>query len=241
MIVAWLLAALGPRQAYPILPVNGEQGSAKTTTTRLLRSLIDPNRVPWRSMPKDERDLMIAAMRNHVLCFDYISRLPGWFSDALCRLSTGGGLATRALYSDADEIAFEATCPSLLNGIGEYINAADLLDRSISVELPRIGREQRRTEQELKSLTEELVPEILGGLLDVVAAGQEPAAYAAIATNANGQLRPMGLRLRAITRVDFRCVPRGVELNQGQGHYLASGVGFRTDPPGLAGSRWLVG
>ena len=31
-----------------------------------------------------------------------------WLSDALCRLATGGGFATRELYSNEDEVIFDA-------------------------------------------------------------------------------------------------------------------------------------
>ena len=38
---------------------------------------------------------MIAANNGWVVALDNISYLPPWLSDALCRLSTGGGFATR--------------------------------------------------------------------------------------------------------------------------------------------------
>jgi hypothetical protein len=52
-----------------------------------------------------------------VLAFDNVSGLPGWISDTLCRLSTGDGFAVRQLYTDHDEVLFEATRPIFLNGI----------------------------------------------------------------------------------------------------------------------------
>jgi hypothetical protein len=42
LTVAWLLAALRPHGPYPLLAIAGEQGSAKTTLTRVLRSLVGP-------------------------------------------------------------------------------------------------------------------------------------------------------------------------------------------------------
>jgi hypothetical protein len=43
LVVAWLLASLRPVGPYPLLAVSGEQGSAKTVLSKLLRALIDPN------------------------------------------------------------------------------------------------------------------------------------------------------------------------------------------------------
>ncbi|MGI8688665.1 MAG: hypothetical protein ACR2M3_08805 [Thermomicrobiales bacterium] len=57
LIVAWLIAAFRPTGPYPILGFRGEQGSAKSTRARMLRSLVDPNAAALRTMPRDERDL----------------------------------------------------------------------------------------------------------------------------------------------------------------------------------------
>jgi len=49
LIVAWLLAALRSGGPYPLLAISGEQGSAKTVLSKLLKALIDPNAAPVRS------------------------------------------------------------------------------------------------------------------------------------------------------------------------------------------------
>ncbi len=97
LVVAWLVAAFRPRGPYPVLVTLGEQGSAKSTRHRALRALIDPNKAPIRSLTRDERDLMIAATNGWCLAFDNLSHLLDWQSDALCRISTGGGFAAREL------------------------------------------------------------------------------------------------------------------------------------------------
>ena len=99
LVVAWLVAALRPRGPYPVLALFGEQGSAKSTTGRLLRDLVDPNSAPLRAEPRDGRDLMIGANNSWCLAYDNLSHIPPWLSDALCRLSTGGGfLAVTAAF-----------------------------------------------------------------------------------------------------------------------------------------------
>ena len=70
LVVAWLLAALRPRGPYPLLTISGEQGSAKTVLSKLLRALVDPNEAPVRALPREERELMIAANNGHLLAFD---------------------------------------------------------------------------------------------------------------------------------------------------------------------------
>lgn len=91
LIVAWLVAALRPAGPYPILLFQGGQGTAKTTNERVVRALVDPSAAPLRTTPRSEHDLFIAADNAHVVALDNISSLQPWLSDALCRLSTGGG------------------------------------------------------------------------------------------------------------------------------------------------------
>ena len=93
LIIAWLLGALRPNGPYTILCLTGEQGAAKTTLARMLRSLIDPNRVPLRAEPREEGDLLITATNGLIVGFDNLSHLSPWLSDALCRLATGGRLS----------------------------------------------------------------------------------------------------------------------------------------------------
>src|SRR5262245_40735693 len=131
LIVAWLLAALRPNGPYPLLAISGEQGSAKTVLSKLLKALIDPNAAPVRSLSREERELMIAANNGYLLAFDNLSGVPAWLSDALCRLASGGSFAVRQLYTDDEEVLFEAARPILLNGIEGVSSRAGLGDRGV--------------------------------------------------------------------------------------------------------------
>ncbi len=168
LAVGWLVGALQPHGPYPVLILHGEQGSAKTTTARVLRGLIDPNAAPERSEPREVRDLMIAAKNGWVCSFDNMSHLPQWFSDAFCRLSTGGGFSARALYTDEDEVLFEAKRPVILNGIEELAVRGDLLDRSLILDLPSVPEEMRRTEADFNEAWENARAALLGAVLDAV-------------------------------------------------------------------------
>ena len=148
-MVAWLLATLRSGGPYPLLAVAGEQGSAKTVLSKLLRALIDPHAAPVRALARDERELMIAAINRHLLAFDNLSSLPAFLSDALCRLASGGSFAVRRLYTDEDEVLFQAARPILLNGIEDVVSRADLADRAIFLTLAPIAEQRRRSEAEL--------------------------------------------------------------------------------------------
>jgi hypothetical protein len=114
---------------------------------------------------------MIAANNAHVLAFDNLSNLPGWLSDALCRLASGGSFALRQLYTDADEVLFQAARPTILNGIEDVVTRQDLADRAIFLAMGSLRDEQRRPEAELWREFELARPRILGALLDAAAHG----------------------------------------------------------------------
>jgi hypothetical protein len=171
LVVAWALAVLRNRGPYPVIVLSGEQGSAKSTFSSMLRLLLDPNTAPLRALPRDDRDLFIAANNGHVLAFDNVSSLPAWISDTLCRLSTGGGFAVRQLYSDQDEVLFDSARPVILNGIEEIVTRPDLADRAVFLTLEPIPEESRRPEAEMRAAFEIERPRLLGVLLDAVAEG----------------------------------------------------------------------
>jgi hypothetical protein len=171
LAVAWALAVLGGRGPYPVLVLSGEQGSAKSTFTAILRALLDPNTAPLRALPSKDRDLFIAANNAHLLAFDNVSGLPFWLSDTLCRLATGGGFAIRQLKTDEDEVLFNATRPIILNGIEDSVARADLADRAVLLQLAPIAEEQRRPEAELWVEFEAERPWLLGVLLDALVEG----------------------------------------------------------------------
>ncbi len=168
LVVGWLVQALSPTGPYPVLCLYGEQGSAKSTLARVLRQLVDPSKAPLRSLPRDERDLIIAAGNSWLVTLDNLSKLDGWLSDALCRLATGGGFSTRELYTDADEVIFDAQRPVLINGIEELAARPDLLDRAIVLQLLALDEKERLTERTFWERFEQARPRILGALLSAL-------------------------------------------------------------------------
>jgi hypothetical protein len=171
LICAWLVQAFNPKGPYPVLTVLGPQGSAKSTAQKILRNIVDPSSVPLRSAPRDEHNLYIDATSGWVIALDNMGSLPGWLSDALCRLATGGGFSTRRLYTDQDQILFSALRPTAVNGIGDVIARPDLLDRALIINLPPIPREERKLERVLEVEVEQMKPGILGALFSAVSAG----------------------------------------------------------------------
>jgi 5S rRNA maturation endonuclease (ribonuclease M5) len=169
LVVAWLIGSFSPGP-YPVMIFQGEQGAAKSTTARALKNMVDPGHSPQRTAPRDIRDLMIFASNSWSLSFDNLSSLKDWLSDGFCRLATGGGLSTRELYSDSDETILYAMRPVILNGIDSLVSRADLADRAILLELPRIENNGRRREVDLWRAFETPQPGIMGAVFNALSA-----------------------------------------------------------------------
>lgn len=169
LYVGWLLGTLRPGYPFPVLVAHGEQGSGKSTLGRLARLLVDPSKVPLKSSPKTDVDLLVSATASWIVTADNVSSLTPAMSDALCRLSTGGGLSKRQLYTDGDEFVLDAMRPCVLNGIEEAAKRSDLLDRAVLIECPVIGDDRRIAEDEFYADFELVRAKLLGALLDAVA------------------------------------------------------------------------
>ena len=168
LLLAWLIGTFMPKGPFPVLILSGEQGSAKSTVARIIRSLVDPSTILLRSLPRNERDLAISAGNSWIMAFDNISHLKPWLSDAICRLATGGGFTTRELYANTEEVLFATTRPVMLNGIGDIATRSDLLDRAIIIVLPTIPNDKRRTEADMQKEFERVCPMSLASLLNAV-------------------------------------------------------------------------
>lgn len=180
LVLAWIIAALRPNGPYPCIAIQGEQGTAKSTMSELLRRLTDPNKALKRVAPKDAQDLFIQGLNNHCILLDNLSGLPAWLSDTLCVLATGGGYATRRLYTDSGECVWSIKRPVILNGINDITSRPDLTERTITLNLQEIAETKRKTEEVFWSKFEDKHPEIFGAILDVYvkALGELPNVHA---------------------------------------------------------------
>ncbi|CAM5790451.1 hypothetical protein CCAE64S_02589 [Castellaniella caeni] len=170
MVLAWLLDCLRPDTPFPVLELVGEQGSAKSTTQSVLRSLIDPNKVMLRGRPKTVEDVFVAAANNWLVSYENLSGLTPEQQDAFCTLATGGGFASRQLYTNGEEHIMETKRPVVLNGIAVVATRPDLIDRVIHVDLPMIAADARRDDADTHAGWERDQPTVFAGLLNLFSA-----------------------------------------------------------------------
>jgi len=168
LILGFLVQALRPSGPYPVLVLYGEQGSAKSTRSEMLKMLIDPSTALLRSTPRNEDDLFVGCYNNWLLAFDNVSYMPQWLSDAYCKISTGGALAKRTHHTNDEETILVAERPLILNGIVEFVTRGDLGSRCLDVRLPVIRKSKRRPKKEVMADFEKDLPAIIAGLFKAV-------------------------------------------------------------------------
>lgn len=98
LVTARLLSCLRPGYPYPILALAGEQGTGKSTLSRLRRLLVDPCGEKGTGLsrpPKDDGHLFAIVTTNHVVAFDNVSSISVDLSDSLSALATGAGQGIR--------------------------------------------------------------------------------------------------------------------------------------------------
>lgn len=166
-VLAFLVECLRPDTPYPVLLMFGGQGTGKSSTHGILRDLFDPNQVNLRAAPKTVEDMWVAARGSHVVSYENLSHLTPAQQDALCTIATGGGTATRTLFTTADETVIQVKRPVMLNGIAAVVTAQDLIDRAVLVELPTVT--SRRTGGAIQAAFEAERPRLVGALLDLFA------------------------------------------------------------------------
>ncbi|MEU2428689.1 hypothetical protein ABZ611_04065 [Streptomyces sp. NPDC007861] len=201
LAVGWLLAALRPSIPRPVAYLTGEQGTGKSTSGQMLAGVIEGARAPLRQAPETLRDLGPTTAAGWVLALDNLSGMPGWLSDALCRIVTGDAQVTRALYTDDDVNVLTYQRPVLLTGIDLGAVRNDLAERMMPLELQPIPRHKRRTAGALWAAYERAHPRILGALLDLAAEVWADLPYAAAELTERPRLADFAELLHALDRV----------------------------------------
>ena len=135
LLVGWLIAAFFKDIPHPILAIFGPPGSGKSFLAKLLVRMCDPSPAPLRSQPQTEEDWHVAAANSWVVALDNLSKVPPWFSDALCKAATGDARVVRKKYSDKTVSVSVIRLPVIFTGIEIGSLRSDLGDRLVMLEL----------------------------------------------------------------------------------------------------------
>ncbi len=169
LITGWLINALWPTGPYPVLFLRGQPGAGKTVTSKILRSLCDPQSASVVNVPREQRDVKSAAANARVLAYDNLGKLSDPLSDAFCALATGAGFGGRKLYTNDSQHVVNYSRPIILAGIEDIVKNNDLLDRCIVCYADK-SMKKHTAEEDLWREFKQCAPQIFGALLDALSA-----------------------------------------------------------------------
>jgi hypothetical protein len=168
LIKCYIVYLFIPHLLKPVLMPHGHQGGAKTWLLESIRMIVDPSVLKTLSFPRDVNQLIQQLSHNYVAYYDNISKLSEWSSDELCRAVTGSGSSKRKLWTDDDDIIYNFKRCVGFNGINMAATKADLLDRGLNIHVKRIEEKDWRTPQDIDREFEEIRPQLLGCILDIL-------------------------------------------------------------------------
>lgn len=170
LLLCWLVKALGfPGSPTPMLTFANEQGTGKTTATKIIMQIVDPKPVATLPTPTTGKEAFEMLSGAYASGIDNVSYLSREVSDQLCRAVTEGGATQRGLYTNFSPVTQKFRGALIINGITIGSNfSSDLADRMLPIELERITPDNRRTEASIFKTLKAQLPEILGGVLDLI-------------------------------------------------------------------------
>jgi hypothetical protein len=168
MFVAWLLMALNPDPDadQPIVNCAGLQGTGKSFLTTMACKLVDPNEVTKMSLPESERAAVSLCNSRLILPVDNLTKISEFWSNALCRMASGGGMGGRSLYTNWEATSRTVLNPVIINGISPLIVKGDMARRSLLIKLEPIKR--KLPKRQVRKIFSALHPLILGKLFSIL-------------------------------------------------------------------------
>ena len=171
LIMCWLLIALNPDMTCPMLFLNAGKGQGKSTTTKFIKSIIDPDTDGALSPFDNSKDFNVIAASRYVLPLDNMGKISEKFSNQLCRAVTGSGISNRKLFTDYEYIDKNMKSHIIINGIDCIPARSALRDRCYFISMQKLDAENRKSDSELKQYFKNMQAEILGALLTVLHGG----------------------------------------------------------------------
>ena len=153
---------------HPAIVFYGGQGTAKSTTSKIIRQVVDPSLIQTFNGYWDKKAFSQYLNHNHMAVLDNLSEIGPGLSDQICSAISGDGDSKRVLFSDDDDLIYSYRRCFILNGINLVTIKSDLLDRTILFELERIPNEARKEERAIWNEFENDRAYIVGGIFNTL-------------------------------------------------------------------------
>lgn len=178
LIIAWLLIALKANSMIdaPILWIKGKRSSGKSTSTKFLKRLIDPDISNMLQQSVNARFFSAALTNRYVLAIDNVLNVTPRLNDMLCRAVTD---QKSRIVQDQDKCKYYShficnICRHnniIVNSLDTASKSSELQERCFTVKTCDLNKDNRMANEELESLFREEAPYILGALLVALSFG----------------------------------------------------------------------
>jgi len=174
VILVTLIASLIGDIEKPIISLIGEAGSAKTTTARIIKGILDPSKTTevfkakTSAMPNKRDDFALILSQQYVTIMDNVTSITEGFSDLICQQSTGGNDERRKLYTNTETVSLPLGGLLILTSIEDVIKKDDAVDRTIKVYMEPVNNGARLGNSEVAEHFDRLRGSILGGMFSTL-------------------------------------------------------------------------
>jgi len=174
LIIAWLFIALrsNPIIDAPILWIKGKRSSGKSTSTRFLKRLIDPDISNMLQQSVSTRDFSAACNNQYVFAIDNVSSVTPRLNEMLCEAVTAK--KSKVLHENFRRYftcAISAHNNIIVNSLDTVSMGPELQTRCFTVETSSLNKDNRKTNEELEASFRKEAPYILGALLVALSFG----------------------------------------------------------------------
>lgn len=146
-IRAWVLGGLLHKGPWPLLLLEGEKGSGKTTAGRSVMQFVYGPDAQVSSMPAKEEDFDALVTNVPMAVIDNVDSPAKWQQDKLAVTATGAEIPRRKLYSTNVMVNYPITARVILTSINPPFRRSDIADRMVVIKLKRFdtfGSEEKR-------------------------------------------------------------------------------------------------
>jgi hypothetical protein len=172
IFIPHLIVLFLPHVATPIMFITGQEDSAKSSRSALVKKLVDPSGSKLdeqtESFGRNIDDINVHFANNYLSVFDNVSYITNDISDTLCKAITGSSYSKRKNYSDDEEVILKFQRKIIMNGIGLNIEHSDLARRTIHYFTKKIPKEERKTLKDVMEKFKGIQSSVLGQICNTL-------------------------------------------------------------------------
>jgi hypothetical protein len=166
---SYIITLFIPEIPHVILLLKGVKGAAKSIIETEIKRIIDPSAIELFILNRKRTDFIINLAHNYYSAYDNVRKIPQWLSNDVCAATTGAGFSMRTLYKTAEETYLRFKRCFALSSIGASLTEDDALERCISIKHPKLAKQNRKLEEHILAVFNDMLPKLLGYIFDTVA------------------------------------------------------------------------